>query len=109
MVNWDKYHAPELQDWISPFSTVHQTMYFVGAVEIVAGLVVLLLPRIGGYVAAVWLAGIIVDLALIGGYWDILMCDVALFVLALTFARLTSAFSAGWASSRLLSGARRRN
>ena len=37
MVNWDKYLAPELQHWISPFSTVHQTMYFVGAVEILAG------------------------------------------------------------------------
>jgi uncharacterized membrane protein YphA (DoxX/SURF4 family) len=62
MVNWDKYLASELQDWISPFSTVHQTMYFVGAVEIVAGVVVLLLPRIGGYVVALWLAGIIVNL-----------------------------------------------
>jgi hypothetical protein len=101
-VNWDKYLAPELQHWISPFSTVHQTMYFVGAVEIVAGLVVLLLPRIGGYVVALWLAGIIVNLALISGYWDILMRDVALFLLALTFARLASAFPAGITSDRLL-------
>lgn len=107
MVNWDKYLAPELQHWISPFSTVHQTMYFVGAVEIAAGLVVLLLPRIGGYVVALWLAGIIVDLALISGYWDIMMRDVALFLLALTFARLASAFPAGAASDRLLSGMRR--
>jgi hypothetical protein len=103
MVNWDKYLAPELQHWISPFSTVHQTMYFVGAVEIVAGLVVLFLPRIGGYVVALWLAGIIVNLALISGYWDIMMRDVALFLLALTFARLASAFPAGAVSDRLLS------
>lgn len=108
MVDWDRYLAPELQDWISPFSTVHQTMYFVGVVEIVAGLVVLLLPRIGGFVVALWLAGIIVNLALIGGYWDILMRDAALFVLALTFTRLARAFPAGWASDRLLSGGRRR-
>src|SRR3954452_8520182 len=95
MVNWDKYLAPEIQHWISPFDTVHQTMYVVGAVEIVAGIVVLLLPRIGGYVVALWLAGIIVNLALISGYWDIMMRDVALFLLALTFGRLASAFPAG--------------
>lgn len=103
MVNWDKYLAPELQHWISPFSTVHQTMYFVGIVEIAAGLLVLLLPRIGGYVVALWLAGIIVNLALISGYWDIMMRDVALFLLALTFARLSGAFPAGRISNRLRS------
>lgn len=102
MVNWDKYLAPELQHWISPFNTVHETMYFVGAVEILAGVLVLLLPRIGGYVVALWLVGIIVDLSLISGYWDILARDVALCLLALTFARLASAFPAGAASDRLL-------
>ena len=103
MVNWDKYLAPEFQNSISPFDTVHQTMYVVGVVEIVAGIVVLLMPRIGGYVVALWLAGIIVNLALISGYWDIMMRDVALFLLALTFARLASAFPAGAVSDRLLS------
>jgi hypothetical protein len=106
MVNWDKYLAPEFQHWISPFETVHQSMYVVGAVEIVAGIAVLLLPRVGGYVVALWLAGIIVNLALIGGYWDIMMRDVALFLLAVTFARLASAFPAGMASDRLLAGRR---
>ena len=107
MVNWDKYLAPDLQSWLSPFHTVHQTMYFVGAVEIIAGIVVLLLPRVGGYIVALWLVGIIVNLAMIGGYWDILMRDVALFLLALTFARLASAFPAGALSDRLMSAIRR--
>jgi hypothetical protein len=81
-------------------------MYFVGAVEILAGVVVLLLPRVGGYLVALWLAGIVVNLAIIGGYWDILMRDVALFLLALTFARLASAFPAGALSDRLMAGFR---
>src|SRR3954465_3161490 len=102
MVNWDKYLAPELQRWLSPFDTVHQTMYVVGAVEIFAGIVVLLLPRLGGYLVALWLAGIIANLAIPGGYWDILMRAVALFLLALTFARLASAFPAGALSKRLI-------
>ncbi|WAX59218.1 hypothetical protein M6B22_10755 [Jatrophihabitans cynanchi] len=107
MVNWDKYLAPDVQRWLSPFDTVHQSMFAVGAIEIVAGLVVLLLPRIGGYVVALWLAGIVVNLAMIGGYWDIMMRDVALFLLALTFTRLASAFPAGAVSDRLLSRTRR--
>jgi hypothetical protein len=106
MVNWDKYLAPEIQHWISPFSTVHQTMYVVGVVEIVAGIVVFLLPRVGGYVVALWLAGIVVNLALIGGYWDIMMRDVALCLLALTFARLAGAFPAGATSDQLMSRVR---
>jgi hypothetical protein len=101
MVNWDKYLAPDVQRWLSPFDTVHQTMYFVGVVEIFAGILVLLLPRIGGYVVALWLAGIVVNLAMIGGYWDILMRDVALFLLALSFARLARAFPAGLVWQRL--------
>ena len=107
MVNWDKYLAPDVQRWLSPFDTVHQTMYVVGAVEIVAGAVVLLLPRVGGYLVALWLAGIIVNLAILGGYWDILMRDVALFLLALTFARLASAFPAGALSNRLIANTSR--
>ncbi len=107
MVNWDKYLAPELQHWISPFNTVHQSMYAVGVIEIIAGLVVLSLPRVGGYVVALWLAGIVVNLALISGYWDIMARDVALFLLALTFTRLASAFPAGAVSDRLLAGYRR--
>ena len=107
MVNWDKYLAPDLQRWLSPFATVHQTMYFVGVVEMAAGVIVLLLPRIGGYVVALWLAGIVVDLAILGGYGDVLMRDVALFLLALSFARLAVAYPAGAVSDRVLPRLRR--
>jgi hypothetical protein len=106
MVNWDRYLDPDVQRWLSPFDTVHQSMYAVGVIEIVAGVVVFLLPRIGGYVVALWLAGIVVNLAMLGGYWDIMMRDVALFLLALTFARLASAFPAGAVSDRLLAARR---
>jgi hypothetical protein len=54
-----------------------------------------------------WLAGIVVNLALISGYWDILMRDVALLLLAVTFARLARAFPAGRVSDQLLSALHR--
>jgi hypothetical protein len=67
-------------------------MLAVGVVEIVAGLVVAVRPRIGGYVVAAWLAGIIVNLLLIGGFADIALRDFGLLVGALALARLAPAF-----------------
>src|SRR5690242_5556833 len=69
LVNWDRYFAPVLVRQ-TPWSA-HQLMYVVGVVEIVAGLVVALRPRFGGYLVAAWLVGIIVDLLLVPGYYDV--------------------------------------
>jgi hypothetical protein len=49
-------------------------------------------PRVGGYVVAAWLAGIIVNLLLIPGYYDIALRDFGLLLAALTLARLATAF-----------------
>jgi hypothetical protein len=62
------------------------------AVEILAGLVVLLRPRVGGYLVAAWLAGIIVNLLLIPGFYDIALRDFGLLLGALTLARLAFVF-----------------
>src|SRR5438128_6378934 len=90
LVNWDKYLAPLIVDHL-PW-TAHQTMYAVGVIEIVAGLVVLLRPRFGGYLVAAWLAAIIANLLLIPGYYDIALRDFGLLLGALTLARLAMAF-----------------
>jgi len=90
LTNWDLYLAPRL-DRIVP-GTAHQAMYVVGIIEIVAGLSVLLMPRFGGYIVAAWLAGIIVNLLLIPGFYDIALRDFGLLLAALTLARLATAF-----------------
>src|SRR5205809_4179506 len=69
LVNWDKYLAPEFVDVFH--LQAHILMYGVGAIEIVAGLVVALRPRFGGYLVAAWLAGTIFDLLLLGDYYDV--------------------------------------
>ena len=66
-------------------------MYLVGVVEIAAGLVVLVAPRFGGLLVAGWLAGIIVNLLLVGGYGDIALRDFGLLLGALALSRLASA------------------
>src|SRR5918993_1453813 len=90
--DWPKYLAPEFNDLIP--GSAQDAMYMVGAVEILAGLVVALSPRFGGLLVAGWLAGIIVSLLLVGGYADIALRDFGLLLGALTLFRLASAFSA---------------
>src|SRR3954466_4466320 len=60
MVDWPNYLAPWIND-IAPGSG-QDFMYFVGGIEILAGLMVALKPRYGAYVVAAWLAGIIINL-----------------------------------------------
>jgi hypothetical protein len=88
--DWPKYLATEFNDIIP--GSGQDAMYIVGAVEIVAGLVVLVSPRFGGLLVAGWLAGIIVSLLLVGGYGDIALRDFGLLLGALTLARLAGAF-----------------
>jgi len=90
LVNWDIYLAPRL-DRIIP-GTAHQAMYAVGAIEIVAGLVVALRPKYGSLLVSVWLLGIIANLLLIPGFYDIALRDFGLFLAATTLFRLASFF-----------------
>lgn len=89
LVDWDRYLAPEFVDLLGV--EAHTLMYFVGAIEIVAGLVVALRPRFGGYLVAAWLAGIIINLLLIADFYDIALRDFGLLLAALTLARLAAA------------------
>jgi hypothetical protein len=88
--DWTKYLAPEFNDVIP--GSAQDAMYIVGGVEILAGLVVAIMPRFGGLLVAGWLAGIIVSLLIVGGYGDIALRDFGLLLAALTLARLASAY-----------------
>jgi hypothetical protein len=92
LVDWDRYLAPVIVRQ-TPW-TAHQIMYVVGAIEIVAGLVVAVRPRFGGYLVAAWLAGIIVNLLVIPGFYDVALRDFGLLIAALALARLATAFDA---------------
>jgi uncharacterized membrane protein len=87
--DWTRYLAPEFND-IIPGSAA-TAMHIVGIVEIAAGLVVLLTPRWGALLVAGWLAGIILNLLLVGGYGDIAMRDFGLLAGALALNRMATA------------------
>ncbi len=99
LVNWDTYLAPRLSDHLP--GTPHQAMYVVGIIEIVAGLVVAIRPRFGGYLVAAWLLGIIVNLLLIPGFYDVALRDFGLLIAAVSLARLATAFAAPTASAEV--------
>src|SRR3954466_10477119 len=86
--DWPKYLATEFNDVIP--GSAQDAMYIVGAIEILAGLIVAVMPRFGGLLVAGWLGGIIVSLLLVGGYADIALRDFGLLVGALTLARLAT-------------------
>jgi uncharacterized membrane protein YphA (DoxX/SURF4 family) len=86
LVHWPKYLAPWINN-IAPGSA-QDFMYFVGGVEIVAGLVVAFKPRYGAPLVAAWLFGIIVNLLSYSGYYDVALRDFGLMIGALTLARL---------------------
>jgi len=92
MTDWDRYLAPVIADPLPV--TAHQAMYAVGVVEVVAGLVVLLHPRLGAAVVAAWLAGIIVNLLLIPGFYDIALRDLGLLLSAVALQRLSTRYDA---------------
>ena len=95
MVDWPRYLAPWIDDIVP--GTAQQFMYFVGVVEIAAGVIVAVAPWFGGYLVAAWLGGIIVNLLTADPpeYYDIALRDLGLLLGALTLARLASAFRRG--------------
>jgi hypothetical protein len=90
LVDWDRYLASSLAD-LSPFG-IEQTMYLVGTVEIVAGIVVAIAPRLGAPVVSLWLLGIVANLLLIPGYYDIALRDVVLMLAAVSLWRLATVY-----------------
>ncbi|MGW7331879.1 hypothetical protein ACWGIU_25480 [Streptomyces sp. NPDC054840] len=86
LVDWPTYLAPWIDDIVP--GSAQAAMYAVGAIEIVAGIAVALVPRFGGWLVAGWLAGIIVNLLTIPGYYDIALRDFGLLLGAVALARL---------------------
>lgn len=90
LTNWDKYLAPEVDNMVG--GRGHQFMLAVGVIEIVAGIGVLIKPKLFAYVVAAWLLGIIVNLLLVGGYLDVALRDLGLMLGALALARLSALY-----------------
>ncbi|HWH72309.1 MAG TPA: hypothetical protein VNT26_23310 [Candidatus Sulfotelmatobacter sp.] len=87
--DWHRYLAPQLN-----FVGAHTTMSIVGIIEMIAGLGVALKPRLFAPVVAVWLWAIILNLLLLGNYYDIALRDFGLSLGAIGLWRLSQHFDA---------------
>jgi hypothetical protein len=99
MTFWPQYLWAGFPHLFGHVSSLH-FMYAVGVVEIIAGVLVFLLPRFAPYVVAGWLGGIILNLVIIsaasGGhvvFWDIALRDFGLLLAALALARLAVTYA----------------
>jgi len=90
LTNWDKYLAPTVNNMLG--GNGHLFMQAVGVIEIIAGIGVLLKPKIFGYVVGLWLLGIIVNLLMIPGYYDVALRDLGLALGAFALARLSAVY-----------------
>jgi hypothetical protein len=91
LTDWPGYLAPWIND-IVPGSG-QDAMYVIGVIEIVAGVAVALIPRYGGLLVAAWLAGIILNLLTLSGFYDVALRDFGLLVAALALARLATKYA----------------
>jgi hypothetical protein len=94
--NWTVHWPDYLAGWINNImpGSAQDFMYFVGGVEIAAGLIVAVAPVIGAPLVAAWLAGIVINLLTNDPpeYYDIALRDFGLMLAALTLTRLAFAF-----------------
>ena len=88
LVNWEQYLAPFVGNLIDP----GVLMAIVGVVEIAAGIGVAIKPRIFAYVVAAWLVGIILNLLVLPGYFDVALRDLGLALGALALGRLSQKY-----------------
>jgi len=97
LVDWTMYLWPPLGNLVGGAGTF---MRIVGAIEILAGCLVAFKPKIGAPIVAAWLIGIIVNLLLIGNFYDIALRDLGLCLGAIALARLSSLYDHGHPSSQ---------
>lgn len=86
LTNWTQYINPAVEGLL-PFSG-DVFMKIAGVIEIVAGLIVLKKPEIGGLIVAAWLTGIALSLLAGFNYVDVAVRDLVMAIAAFSMARL---------------------
>lgn len=89
LVDWTQYLTPLVPAWTGIDPAIFMMM--IGVIEIGAGIVVAVKPMFGGSLVAVWLWGIIINLLLVPGYYDVALRDLGLSFGALALAALAGA------------------
>src|SRR5688572_30214138 len=92
MADWDMYLAAPIQRAL-PFRA-DAFMYGVGVIEILAGVLLAVRPRVGAWVVAAWLGAITVNLLIQRPFLDIALRDIGLIFGACALGLLARDFDA---------------
>jgi hypothetical protein len=96
LADWPGHLSPAVRAVLPVSPTTF--MHLAGVVEMAVGVVILTRwTRIGGYVAAAWLAAIALNLVASGRFLDVAVRDVVMAIAAFGLARLTEAGEAAGA------------
>lgn len=87
LTQWENYLNPGIAHLI-PF-TPHTFMMIVGVIEVIAGLIVLAKPIIGGYIVSAWLTLISITLLASGTYLDVAVRDIVMGIGAFSLAKIS--------------------
>src|SRR5437773_5605961 len=87
LTDWKNYLAPSISNML-PFSP-SVFMSIVGVIEIVAGVIVLIRPRVGGFIVMAWLIAIALNLLISGHYYDVAVRDLVMAIGAFSLAKLS--------------------
>lgn len=87
LTDWTKYLAPAFTNFLNLSPSTF--MMGVGIIEIVAGIGVMLKPRVFSYVVSAWMVGIALNLVILGQYYDVAVRDLALAVGAYALGQLS--------------------
>src|ERR1051325_7824486 len=88
LCDWTMYLAPQIGNILGP----QLTMQIVGVIEVLAGIFVAFKPRLAAPIVAVWLWAIIINLLLLGSFYDVALRDFGLSLGALGLWRLSQHF-----------------
>ena len=89
LTDWKSYITPSISSAL-PFSA-STFMAIVGIIEIIAGIIVLIRPHVGGYIVMAWLIVIALTLLIGGQYYDVAVRDLVMAIGAFSLARLSVA------------------
>jgi hypothetical protein len=74
LTDWNQYLAPAVTNVI-PLSA-GSFMNIVGVIEIIAGIIVFVRPKLGSIIVGLWLIAIAINLLLTGQYFDVAVRDI---------------------------------
>jgi hypothetical protein len=88
LTNWPAYLGGSVKS-ILPIDAL-LFMKVAGVIEIIAGIIVWLNPKIGGYIVMAWLTCIALQLIITTPYYDVAVRDLVMAVGAFTLAQLSA-------------------